>query len=321
MSLPEILVFAASPSESVMAQLEEHFHCHHVWSVPAAERDALIDHVGANVRAVLTVGPIGIDAALAARLPRLEIVSLNSVGYDKVDLDALSQRGIPVTNTPGVLTDDVADLAVLLLLAAVRRLPAMDRYVRNGDWSARKPLLPSRSVRGKVAGIFGFGRIGQAIAGRLAALGMEIRYFQPRAVEGVAATRAASLLDLARQSDFLVLSAPATPATQHAVNAEVLAALGPQGTLVNIARGSLVDEAALAAALQGGQLGAAALDVFEHEPDVPPALRALENVVLTPHIGSLTVETRHAMGQLAVDNLRAHFAGQPLLTPVLLRRG
>jgi len=321
MSLPEILVFAASPSESVMAQLEEHFHCHHVWSVPAAERDALIDRVGANVRAVLTVGPIGIDAALAARLPRLEIVSLNSVGYDKVDLDALSQRGIPVTNTPGVLTDDVADLAVLLLLAAARRLPAMDRYVRDGDWSARKPLLPSRSVRGKVAGIFGFGRIGQAIAGRLAALGMDIRYFQPRAVAGVAAPRTASLLELAWQSDFLVLSAPATPATQHAVNADVLAALGPQGTLVNIARGSLVDEAALAAALQGGQLGAAALDVFEYEPEVPPALRALDNVVLTPHIGSLTVETRHAMGQLAVDNLLAHFAGRPLLTPVALRRG
>ncbi len=314
---PALLVFAPSPSDSVMAQLEEHFQCHHVWAVPAAQREAFIDNVASTVRAVMTVGPLGIDAALLARLPRLEIVGLNSVGYDKVDFPALRLRGIPVTNTPGVLTDDVADLALLLLLAAARRLPAMDRYVRDGNWSARKPLTPSRSVRGKVAGIFGFGRIGQAIAQRLSALGMQIRYFQPRAIAGSSTPRAASLLELAQQSDFLLLAAPATPATQHIVNADVMAALGPQGTLVNIARGSLVDEAALIAALQNGQLGAAALDVFEHEPEVAPALRALDNVVLTPHIGSLTVETRHAMGQLTVDNLRAHFAGQPLLTPVL----
>ena len=144
-----------------MAQLEQQFQCHHVWSVPAADQQAFIDSVAANVRGVMTVGPIGMSAELAARLPRLEVVSLNSVGYDKVDLDALRQRGIAVTNTPGVLTDDVADLTVLLLLAAARRLPAMDRYVRAGDWSARKPLSPSRSVRGKVVGIFGFGRIGK----------------------------------------------------------------------------------------------------------------------------------------------------------------
>jgi lactate dehydrogenase-like 2-hydroxyacid dehydrogenase len=313
---PEILVFAASPSAAVMRQLDEQFHCHHVWRVPPAEQDAYVDSVAERVRAIVTTGPQGVSAALAARLPRLEMVSLNSVGYDKVDLDALRARGIPVTNTPGVLTEDVADLALLLLLSAARRLPAMDRYVRNGDWSARLPLAPSRSVRGKVAGIFGYGRIGQAIAARLAALGMEIRYYQPRPVPGVAAPRADSLLALAQQSDYLVLSAPANAATRHAVNAAVLDALGPEGTLVNIARGALVDEQALAAALQSGQLGAAALDVFEHEPEVPPALRALDNVVLTPHIGSLTVETRHAMGQLAVDNLLAHFAGQPLLTPL-----
>lgn len=171
-------------------------------------------------------------------------------------------------------------------------------------------------MRGKVAGIFGYGRIGQAIAARLAALGMEIRYYQPRPVPGVAAARADSLLALARQSDYLILCAPANASTRHAVNAAVLDALGPEGTLVNIARGALVDEHALIAALHTGQLGAAALDVFEHEPEVPPALRALDNVVLTPHIGSLTVETRHAMGQLTVDNLLAHFAGQPLLTPL-----
>lgn len=318
---PDLLVFAASPSASVMQQLDAHFQCHHVWSVPAAAQQAYVDSVAGRVRGIVTTGPLGVSAELAARLPLLEIVSLNSVGYDKVDLDALRARGIPVTNTPGVLTDDVADLAVLLLLSAARRLPAMDRYVREGGWSARKPLAPARSVRGKVAGIFGFGRIGQAIAGRLAALGMQIRYYQPRpvpgaAVHGAAVPRADSLLALAQESDYLVLSAPATAATRHAVDAAVLEALGPQGTLVNIARGALVDEAAMIAALQAGTLGAAALDVFENEPEVPPALRALENVVLTPHIGSLTVETRHAMGQLAVDNLLAHFAGQPLLTPL-----
>ena len=313
---PEILVFAASPSASVMQQLDEQFTCHHVWQIEASGQAAFIDAVAANIRGVFTVGPIGIDAALVNKLPKLEIVSLNSVGFDRVDFAALGARAIPVTNTPGVLTDDVADLTVLLLLSVARRLPAMDRYVRNGDWAARKPLAPSRSVRGKVAGIVGFGRIGQAIAARLEALGMVIKYYQPRAVPGVSAPRANSLLALAEESDFLVLSAPATAATKHAVNARVMAALGPQGTLVNIARGSLVDEEALIAALESGALGAAALDVFEHEPKVPAALLALENVVLTPHIGSLTVETRHAMGQLTVDNLVAHFAGKPLLTPV-----
>ena len=313
---PEVLVFAASPSRSVMEQLDRHFHCHHVYRQPAAEQDAYIDQVAPNVRGIMTVGPIGVSAALAARLPRLEIVALNSVGYDKIDFEALRPRRVLVTNTPDVLTDDVADLTVLLVLASARRLPAMDRFVRNGDWAARKPLAPARSVRGKVAGIFGFGRIGQAIGARLAALGMEIRYHQPRAIPGVAVPRADSLLDLARQSDYLILAAPANAATLRAVDAAVMDALGPEGTLVNIARGSLVDEEALVSALQSGRLGAAALDVFDQEPQVPDALRALENVVLTPHIGSLTAETRHAMGQLTVDNLLAHFEGRPLPTPV-----
>ena len=313
---PEILVFAASPSASVMEQLEQHFTCHHVHRVPLAGQGAFIDGVAGNIRGVLTVGPIGIDAALVDKLPRLEIVSLNSVGFDKVDFDAVRKRNIVVTNTPDVLTDDVADVALLLLLACARRLPALDTYVRSGDWAARKPLSPARSVRGKVAGIFGFGRIGQAIAMRLCALGMQIRYYQPRPVPGASAPRADSLLALAHESDYLVLCAPASAATSGVVDAGVMAALGPQGTLINIARGSLVDEPALIIALQSGQLGAAALDVFQDEPNVPAALRALENVVLTPHIGSLTVETRHAMGQLAVNNLVAHFAGLPLLTPV-----
>jgi lactate dehydrogenase-like 2-hydroxyacid dehydrogenase len=313
---PEILVLAPSQSASVMEQMERHFVCHHVWKVEKPAQDAFIDNIAANVRAVWTVGSLVTGAALVTLLPRLEIVSAASVGVDGIDVALLHERGIALTNTPGVLTDDVADLAVLLLMAAARRLPAMDRYVRAGDWAARAPLVPARSLRGKVVGIFGYGRIGQAIGERLQAFGMLIRYYQPRAVPDATVPRAESLHALAKESDFLVLSAPATPATRHAVDAAVLAALGPQGTLVNIARGALVDEAALIAMLQGGGLCAAALDVFEHEPEVPAALRALPNTVLTPHIGSLTAETRHAMGQLTLDNLLAHFAGQPLLTPV-----
>jgi lactate dehydrogenase-like 2-hydroxyacid dehydrogenase len=316
MSKPDVLVFAKSPSTAVMWQLELQFECHHVWQQPAAHQNSMIDAVGERIRAVWTVGPIGLDGGLIARLPRLEVVVVNSVGVDKIDLPALAARGIKVSNTPGVLTDDVADLAVLLLLAAQRRLPAMDAYVRRGDWAAGARLQPAHGLRGKTAGIFGFGRIGQAIASRLAPFGMEIAYYQPRAIDGIATPRAQSLLELAARSDYLILSAPATSATRHAVNAEVLSALGSQGVLVNIARGALVDEAALVAALSAGRLGAAALDVFDDEPDVPAPLCALPNTVLTPHIGSLTVETRHAMGQLTLDNLVAHFAGLPLITPV-----
>ncbi|HEV7815021.1 MAG TPA: 2-hydroxyacid dehydrogenase [Janthinobacterium sp.] len=313
---PEILVRAASPSPSVMQQLEQHFTCHHAWSVPAAEQAAFIAAIAANVRGVVTPGQMGISGQLAAALPKLEIIAVNGVGVDAIPFDITRARGIKVSNTPGVLTDDVADMAVTLLLAMVRRIPAMDLYVRRGDWEKRLPIAPASALRGKVAGIFGFGRIGQAIASRLAAFGVLARYYQPRAIAGTDVPRAASLLALAEESDYLIIAAPGVPETRNSVDAEVLAALGPGGTLVNIARGSLVDENALIAALREGSLGAAALDVFADEPNVPPALRALDNVILMPHIGSLTVETRHAMGQLVVDNLKAYFAGQALLTPV-----
>lgn len=313
---PEVLVLAASPSADVMAQLEQLFECHHLWRQPREQQEAWLEKIAGGVRGVLTTGAIGIDAALLARLPKLEIVAVNGIGTDAVDLPAARARGVAVTNTPGVLTDDVADLALTLLLAAARRLPALERYVRAGDWEAGKPLAPTRALRGKVCGVYGYGRIGQAVAARAEAFGMEIRYFQPRAIEGVAAPRSESLLALAGESDYLVVCAPGGPSTRHVIDAQVLAALGPSGTLVNIARGSLVDQDALIAALREGTLGMAALDVFDGEPKVPAELRALENVVMTPHVGSLTVETRHAMGQLVVDNLRAHFAGQPLLTIV-----
>lgn len=313
---PQILVFGTSSSAQVMAQLEQEFTCHHLWRVAAAEREEYLRSVAATVRGVFTTATAGISAKQVGMLPALEIVGVHGIGVDAVAFDATRTRGIKVTNTPGVLTDDVADLAVALLLASARNVAGLDRYIRAGAWEAGAPIAQARSIRGKVAGIFGFGRIGQAIGQRLAAFGMTIRYHQRSTVASTGATRSASLLALAQESDYLIVAAPGTAETHHAINADVLAALGPQGTLVNIARGSLVDEAALIAALQSGKVGSAALDVFADEPRVPPALRALDNVVMTPHIGSLTVETRHAMGQMVVDNLIAHFAGKPLLSSV-----
>lgn len=312
----EILVLGPIAVQSVMDELDATYHCHHAWRVAASEQHAYIRSVAANVRGVVTTGSIGITAERVGLLPAVEIVAVNGIGVDAVAFDATRPRAIHVTNTPGVLTDDVADLAVLLLLSAARRLPVLDRYVRAGDWERKVPLSPSLSVRGKVAGIFGFGRIGQAVAHRLQAFGMEVRYYQPNPVDVPGTVRAASLQALAAESDYLVVCAPGGATTRRVVDAEVLNALGPQGTLINIARGSLVDEAALISALQDGRLGAAGLDVFEDEPRVPQALRDLDNVVLTPHVASLTVETRRAMGQLVLDNLAAHFAGKPLLTPV-----
>lgn len=312
---PEILLLGSGWVPEVDQVLERSFVCHRMAAVAPAERAAFIDRIAPGVRGVFTTGVTGIDAALAGRLPNLEIVAVHGVGVDAVAFDALAPRGIHVTNTPDVLTEDVADLAAGLLLAMARRLPQLDRHVRAGGWEAKQPLQPSRSLRGKVAGIVGLGRIGRAVATRLESFGMQIRYFQ-RSTADCPYPRSASLLDLARDSDYLVVCAPGGAATRAMIDTAVLDALGPQGTLVNIARGSLVDETALIAALQEGRLGGAALDVFADEPRVPAALRELDNVVLTPHVGSFTVETRTAMGMLAAANLEAHFAGQPLPTPV-----
>ena len=313
---PDILILAPSPSAAVNAQLEAQYACHHAWQVAPDARHAWLAARAPAIRAVVTTGALGLNAADMALLPALEIIAVNGVGLDGVALDEARARGIAVTTTPNVLTDDVADIALGLLLASARHIAALDRYVRDGGWERREAIAPASSLRGKTAGIFGFGQIGQAIALRLAAFGVHVRYFQPRVIMGTSVPRAASLLVLAQESDYLFVCAPGTPATRQSIDRSVLDALGPQGTLINIARGALIDEDALIAALQDGHLGAAALDVFADEPRVPTALRALPNVVLTPHVGSLTVETRHAMGQLVVDNLAAHFAGLPLPTPV-----
>lgn len=311
-----IAVYGNVWPDATLSALEAAFDCHVMARMRPGEQAAFFDTAAARVRAVLTTGTVGIDAALAARFPSLEIVSVHGVGLDAVALGALHARGIVVTNTPDVLTEDVADLAVGLLLAAARRLPQMDRYVRAGHWEEKRALLPARSLRGKVAGIYGYGRIGQAVAARLRAFGMAVRYFQ-RSDGPEPALRSPSLAALALESDYLVVCTPGGAGSRHAVDAAVLDALGPLGTLVNIARGSVVDEAALVQALSSGRLGAAALDVFDNEPAVPAALRALDQVVLAPHVGSFTVEARQAMRDLAIDNLAAHFAGKPVLTPVL----
>ncbi|TFZ06239.1 2-hydroxyacid dehydrogenase [Ramlibacter henchirensis] len=268
-----------------------------------------------RIRAVTGGGESLVDRALMAQLPALEIVSIMGVGYDKVDVPAALERRIPVTHTPDVLNDEVADTAIGLMLSVAKKLPQADRYVRQGLWETQGAMPLTRKMSGARLGIVGLGRIGQAIAKRAEAFGMSIAYTSRNRKE-VKYAYFPSAAELASQVDFLVVITPGGAATRHLIDASVLRALGPQGYLVNVARGSVVDEAALVEALQQGVIAGAALDVFENEPHVPPALRELDNVVLAPHIASATVQTRGAMASLAFDNLAAHFAGKPLLTPV-----
>ena len=276
--------------------------------------------VSPRIRAVVANGEAQVPRELIAQLPALEVISVFGVGYDGVDVSAAHERGVPVTNTPDVLNDDVADLAIGLLLAVARRIPQADRFVRTGQWS--KGAMPlARKCTGARLGMVGMGRIGQAIAQRALAFRMEVSYTARSPRPGVGYTYHATATALAAAVDFLVVTTPGGAATRGLIDARVLQALGPEGYLVNVARGSVVDEPALIAALQNGTIAGAGLDVFVNEPDVPEALRTSPNVVLTPHIGSGTRQTREAMGQLTFDNLRAHFMGRPLLTPVEHRLG
>jgi len=293
--------------------MERDFSVHKLWQ--AKDRAALIAEVAGRVRGIQTTGGHGADAKLMAALPRLEIISCFGVGVDAVDLDAAKKRGVIVTNTPDVLNDCVADLAMGLTVATLRRIILGDRFVRAGSWL--KGGLPlAQKVGGKTMGILGYGRIGKAIAKRAEAFGMRIVYHGRKPQADVTHKYYAKLVDMARDCDVLMVICPGGAATHHIVNAEVLKALGPEGTLINVARGSVVDEQALVKALTDGSLGAAGLDVFESEPKVPEALLGMDQVVLQPHVGSATHETRKAMGDLTVDNLRAHFSGRPVLTPV-----
>jgi lactate dehydrogenase-like 2-hydroxyacid dehydrogenase len=278
-------------------------------------QSAMLAEKGSAIRAVVTGGHIGLPADIGAALPNLEIVAINGVGYDKVDLEGAKTKGIRVSNTPDVLTADVADAALALIIAQARRVPQADQHVRNGKWPAGEMPLSTR-VSGRRYGIFGLGRIGQAIAKRLEGFDAEIAY-SARSKRDVGYSYYPDIKSLAAAVDVLVIAAAASAETKHIVDGDVLKALGSDGILINVARGSLVDEKALIEALEAGVIKGAGLDVFEDEPRVPSELFAFEDVVLTPHIGSGTHQTRKAMADLVLANLDAHFAGTPLPTPVV----
>ncbi len=269
-----------------------------------------------NIHAIAAGGDSKVSAELIQAMPALKIISVMGVGYDGVDVAAAKARGVVVTHTPDVLNDDVADLAIGLMLSAARQLPAADRHVRSGDWAAKGPMPLARKMSGARLGLIGMGRIGQAIAHRALAFGMSVAYTARSAKPLLPYAFHPDAVALARESDFLVAITPGGAGTRKLINADVLAALGSDGILVNVARGSVVDEEALIDALERGVIAGAGLDVFETEPKVPERLRALPHVVLAPHIGSATGQTRQDMAALAFANLGAHFAGEPLPTPV-----
>jgi lactate dehydrogenase-like 2-hydroxyacid dehydrogenase len=293
----------------------DQFVLHHFETTHDLER--LTPEVAARVRGMaITYSNVRADARNLARFPKLEIVSSFGVGYDHVDANYARDHNIMVTNTPDVLTEEVADLAFGLLIATLREFIKADRYLRSGLWLTQQFPLSVGSLRDRKVGMVGMGRIGQAIARRLEASLVPVVYHTRNPAPGVSHQHYPNLIEMAKAVDTLVVIVPGGPGTARMINAEVLNALGPRGVVVNVARGTVVDEQALIAALKSGTILAAGLDVFEKEPNVPDELKAMQNVVLLPHIGSASVVTRNAMDQLVVDNLKAWFAGKPPLTPV-----
>lgn len=279
----------------------------------AADRDAVIAEIAPRVRAIAGGN---VDAGLMDRLPKLEIIANFGVGYDTIDTQAARVRNVRVTNTPNVLNDAMAEIAIGFMVALARRIPQADQYVRQGKWpSGNFPL--QAELNGKTVGILGLGRIGKEIAARCQAMRMRVVYHGRHRQELEPFVYYSSLVAMARDCDWLVAIAPGGKATEKIVSREVLEALGPDGRLVSMGRGTSIDEAAMVEMLASGRLGGAALDVFENEPHVPAALFGLDNVVLSPHQGSATHQTRKQMGALVVANLDAHFAGEPLLSAVV----
>ena len=316
MAKPDILQFSLYPPGD-QEPLDAAYTTHRLDT--AGDRDAFLAQIGPRIRAIAARGVSVVDRALIEACPGLEMIAVYGVGYDGIDLEACRERGVQVTNTPDVLTGDVADIGVAMMLALSRQIIPAEGWLRSGDWSEKGPFRLARRVHGRRAGILGLGRIGRAVARRLVAFDMEIAFSdlaEPPDAPGW--TYIADPVALAARVDFLFVTLSATAQTRHLVNRAVLEALGPDGMLINISRASNVDEDALLGALETGALGSAALDVFEGEPNLNPRFLALDNVLLQPHYASATVETRAAMGQLMRDNLAAHFAGRPLLTPVPL---
>lgn len=312
-SKAEILVWGPM-HPSLTQNLARDFTVHNRWEI--ADLDAWAAENGDKIRGVVTSGVMGTDNALLERLPNLEVISSFGVGYDAVDTDYIASRGIKLSNTPDVLNNAVADTALALLLCVSRKVSQAERFVRAGQWiSGKFPL--GRDLTGKTCGIVGLGKIGKTIAKRAAAFDMNIAYFRRgQAYPDVSYTHYADLNELAKASDYLVVIVPGGPDTEKLINAQVLKALGPDSYLINVARGSVVDEKALSAALQEGAIAGAALDVFEDEPNVPAELLSMDQVVLTPHIGSGTYETRQAMADLVFANISGYFGDGKLVTPV-----
>lgn len=290
-----------------MEALDRAYVVHKLWEAP--EPDAFIAKVAANVRGVVTTGLLGFKQSYIDALPKLEIIACFGTSHGTLPLGAAKARSIVVTNTPDWTVDAVADQAVGLLIAAMRRIGEADRFIRTGKWAAGAFPMSS-DLRGKNCGIVGYGGIGSAVAKRVAAFGMSVCYHGPRAKPDVVHPYYADLLKMAEACDCLIVTCPETPVTRGSVNARVLDALGREGFLVNVARGGIVDEAALIDALKNRRIAGAGLEVFWDEPRVPAALFALENVVMTPHSGSSTREIREHRGAILLEGLRAHFAGQ-----------
>ncbi|WP_420394129.1 2-hydroxyacid dehydrogenase [Acuticoccus sp.] len=312
MSGPHVLM-ADPMMDSVVEALRPDFILHDLTA--AADKDALLDEVGGEVRGLLTAGGKGAPKSVLDRLPKLQMISSFGVGYDGLDLGYCRERGLRVTNTPDVLNDAMAETTLGLMIALAREIPQADAYVRSGRWSEANYKLTAE-LTGKTLGIVGLGRIGKEVARRAQAFKMQVVYHGRHEQPFEPYRYYADLVEMAQAADWLVNITPGGAATDKMLGGAVFDALGEEGYLVNVGRGSTVDEAALIAALSEGRIAGAALDVFEDEPHVPEALRTMQNVVLSPHQGSATRKTRWMMGDLVVRNLKAHFAGDPLITPV-----
>jgi D-3-phosphoglycerate dehydrogenase len=311
MQKPDVLVMGPYP-EGDMAAMNAAFTVHRYWE--AADKAAFLANLAPKIEAIATRGDLGVPNDVVKALPKLKIISVYGVGLDAVDLNLARERGIAVTNTPGVLNDDVADLALALMLCVARKIPTGEAHVRSGAWATKSFPLVTR-MSGKRLGILGLGGIGKAIAQRAKAFNMSIAYHGRSKQTDQPYTYYPTPVELAANSDFLVAIVTGGAGTAKLVNAEVLKALGPKGYFINVARGSVADEEALLAALESRSIAGAGLDVYLNEPKIDPRFLALDNVVLQPHQGSGTVETRAVMGELTRNNIIAHFAGKPLLTP------
>ena len=308
---PHILI-VSELTQPMLDALAQHFTLHKGW---LADQPQLLRDYATQIRGAFTRGNQGISGELIDSLPSLEVISSFGVGVDAIDLPKARARGILVSNTPRVLDECVADTGLALMLAVTRTICTADRFARSGEWLKRGYPMAWK-MTGKRCGIVGMGNIGREVAQRVAGFKMPIHYFSPRDAQEPQWQRHNSIEELAAAVDFLVLTLPGGAATRHIINAEVLKALGPEGILINIARGSVVDTDALIGALHSGQIRGAGLDVFEQEPQIPPALCEMDNVVLLPHLASNTAETRQAMADLAIDNLLRYFRDGSVNTPV-----